>query len=57
MTAESFAVTVANAAGTDVARAKYDVWIEKRTPTEVPNTKNTITPVEKTDLVHGRRLP
>lgn len=51
-----FAVTVADAAGTDIAQAKYDVEIEKRTPTEVPNTKNTITPVEKTDLVHGRSL-
>lgn len=51
-----FTVTVANPTQ-DVAQAKYDVLIEKKTPTEVPNTQNTLTAVTKTDLLNHKALP
>jgi hypothetical protein len=50
-----FAVTVA-AASTDIARINYDVLIDKRTATEVPNTENRSFSTQKLDLVRGRSL-
>jgi hypothetical protein len=50
-----FAVTVA-AASTDIARINYDVLIDKRTATEVPNTENRSVSTQKSDLVRGRAL-
>jgi hypothetical protein len=51
-----FSVTVANSAGVDVARASYDVRIEKKNAADVPNTENKITPVDKVDLIRGQSL-
>lgn len=51
-----FSLTVASA-GTDVARARYDVRIEKRNEVDVPNTENRLVVVEKEDLVRGAALP
>jgi hypothetical protein len=52
-----FTLTVADTAGTDIARTKYDVMIEKRSAADIPNTENRIIPVEKEDLVRKRNLP
>jgi hypothetical protein len=51
-----FTVTVA-AGGADVARINYDVLIEKRSATDVPNTENRSVSTAKEDLVRGRSLP
>jgi hypothetical protein len=51
-----FAVTLA-AASTDIARINYDVLIDKRTATDVPNTENQSLTTEKQDLVRARSLP
>jgi len=50
-----FAVTVA-AGGVDIARIRYDVRIEKTNAANVPNVENSITAVDKADLVRGRSL-
>lgn len=51
-----FKVTAANPKGADVASISYDVQIEKKTSSEVPNTANSITPVEKKDILRGKTL-
>ncbi|MGO9437371.1 MAG: DUF4157 domain-containing protein [Terracidiphilus sp.] len=51
-----FKVFVADSAGADIASASYDVEIEKTNNANIPNTKNSITPVEKKDIVRGKTL-
>ena len=51
-----FRLIVANDKGADVASIRYDVEIEKKSKADVPNTKNTITPVEKKDIIRGKTL-
>jgi len=49
-------VIAATSAGSDVAMIRYDVLIDKRTATEVPNTENRSVVVEKRDIARGRAL-
>jgi len=51
-----FRVTVANSKGADVASAAYDVEIEKKSAADVPNTTNSVTSVEKKDIIRGKTL-
>jgi len=51
-----FTVTIASGTA-DIARIKYDVVIDKRTSTEVPNTENRSLATAKEDLVRARPLP
>ena len=51
-----FSITVASG-GVEVARARYDVRIEKKNLVDVPNTENRLVVVEKEDLVRGASLP
>lgn len=55
MTAD-FVLTVA-AGGTDIARIKYGVRINKASATDIPNTENRIFSTEKKDLVRNQDLP
>ncbi len=50
-----FTVTVA-AGSTDIASIHYDVLIDKRTSTDVPNHENRSFSSSKSDLVRGRSL-
>lgn len=50
-----FSVTVA-AGSTDIASVNYDVLIEKRSPTDVPNKENRSFITGKNDLVRGQSL-
>jgi hypothetical protein len=50
-----FKVTVA-AGATDVASIAYDILIDKRSSTDVPNTQNVSNVVAKSDLVNGKAL-
>ena len=50
-----FNVTVA-AGSTDVASVDYDVLIDKRTATEVPNKENRSVVTDKKDMVRGQSL-
>src|SRR4029078_1861531 len=52
----NFELTVA-AGGTDVARIRYDVKINKVSATDIPNTENKIVSTQKRDLVRNRDLP
>jgi hypothetical protein len=51
-----FIVTVDSVAGAPIARCNYDVLIDKRTPTEVPNTENRVAVTAKKDFVRGKDL-
>jgi hypothetical protein len=51
-----FHLKVADTSGKDIALIKYDVKIHKKSAAEIPNTENTITAVEKKDLVRGKNL-
>ena len=51
-----FHLKVADTSGKDIALIKYDVKIHKKSAADVPNTENTITAVEKKDLVRGKSL-
>ncbi|MCZ7406263.1 MAG: hypothetical protein O8C67_15230 [Candidatus Methanoperedens sp.] len=48
---------MANTTGTNIARIKYDVRIEKQNATDIPNAENRIFATEKEDLVRGATLP
>ena len=51
-----FTLTVADTTGTDVARTEYEVHIEKTTAADIPNTRNSITVLNKEDLIRQRSL-
>ena len=51
-----FIVTVNDTHGAPIARANYDVLIDKRGPAEVPNTQNTAVITAKRDFVRGKDL-
>jgi hypothetical protein len=45
------------AGGADIARITYKVKINKASASDIPNTENRITPIEKKDLVRNQVLP
>jgi hypothetical protein len=51
-----FVLTV-RAGGTDIARIRYGVRINKASATDIPNTANRIFSTQKRDLVRNRDLP
>jgi hypothetical protein len=51
-----FRVTVADSDGQDIAHIRYDVRIEKRSATDIPNTENSIVAVAKEDTARSRSL-
>jgi peptidoglycan hydrolase-like protein with peptidoglycan-binding domain len=51
-----FILTVNDPRGAPIARANYDVVIDKRTETEVPNTANQVTLTAARDFVRGKDL-
>ncbi|HEX9988836.1 MAG TPA: hypothetical protein VGE45_10225 [Chloroflexia bacterium] len=51
-----FTLIVADSGGRDIAKVTYDVWIEKTSAADVPNTHNSITATSKEDLVRGQSL-
>lgn len=52
----TFGLTVSAADGTAIARIRYGVHISKTSKTNVPNDVNTITSIEKRDLVRNKAL-
>lgn len=51
-----FILTVNDPRGAPIARANYDVVIDKRTETEVPNTANQVSLTAARDFVRGKDL-
>jgi len=51
-----FIVTMNDARNAPIARANYDVLIDKRAPGEVPNTENRVVATDKRDFVRGKTL-
>jgi peptidoglycan hydrolase-like protein with peptidoglycan-binding domain len=51
-----FIFTVNDARNAPIARVNYDVFIDKRSAADVPNTDNRIVSVSKRDFVRGRTL-
>lgn len=51
----NFQLTVA-AGGSDVARIRYTVQLNKASATDIPNTTNTVTATEKRDLVRNQAI-
>ena len=52
----TFSLTVSASSGAAIASIRYGVRISKKTATDIPNTENAITSIEKKDLVRGKAL-
>jgi peptidoglycan hydrolase-like protein with peptidoglycan-binding domain len=51
-----FILTMNDARNAPIARANFDVLIDKRAPAEVPNTENRVVTTAKRDFVRGKDL-
>jgi peptidoglycan hydrolase-like protein with peptidoglycan-binding domain len=51
-----FILTMGDPRGAPIARANYDVLIDKRSATEVPNTENRVVTTAKKDFVRSKDL-
>jgi uncharacterized protein DUF4157/putative peptidoglycan binding protein len=51
-----FILTMNSTVGAPIARANYDVLIDKRLPAELPNTQNQAVVTAKRDFVRGKNL-